>query len=205
VSRTPVRAALARLEEEGLLQALPSGGYAVREFTEQEVFDAIEIRGTLEGLAARLAAERQADRQAIAVMSRAVEAVDDVLAKTQLGPEDFAAFVSLNGEFHGALVKASGSHTLARQLERAVALPFASPSGFVHAQSKIPEARLILTLAQDHHRCVLEAIEQGSGERAEALMREHARLAVRNLKLAQRHQTTEFIPGSALIRATATV
>jgi GntR family transcriptional regulator, vanillate catabolism transcriptional regulator len=193
VSRTPVRAALARLEEEGLLQALPSGGYAVREFTEQEVFDAIEIRGTLEGLAARLAAERQADRQAIAVMSRAVEAVDDVLAKTQLGPEDFA------------LVKASGSHTLARQLERAVALPFASPSGFVHAQSKIPEARLILTLAQDHHRCVLEAIEQGSGERAEALMREHARLAVRNLKLAQRHQTTEFIPGSALIRATATV
>lgn len=205
VSRTPVRAALARLEEEGLLQALPSGGYAVREFTEQEVFDAIEIRGTLEGLAARLAAERQADPQAVAAMSRAVERTEDILAKTQLDPEDFAAFVGLNGEFHIALVEASGSRTLARQLERAVALPFASPSGFVRAQSKIPEARLILTLAHDHHRCVLEAIEQGQGERAEALMREHARLASRNLRLAQQHQTTEFIPGSALIRAAAAV
>src|SRR5918998_1937974 len=58
VSRTPVRMALVRLEEEGLLEAIPSGGFAVRAFSEREVFEAIEIRGTLEGLAARLAAER---------------------------------------------------------------------------------------------------------------------------------------------------
>jgi GntR family transcriptional regulator of vanillate catabolism len=205
VSRTPVRAALARLEEEGLLQALPSGGYAVRTFTEQEVFDAIEIRGVLEGLAARLAAERQADPAASAAMARAVDAVDDILAKTTLDPEDFAAFIGFNSEFHIALVEASGSRTLARQLERAMALPFASPSGFVRAQSKIPEARLILTLAQDHHRCVLEAITERQGERAEALMREHARLASRNLRLAQQHQTTEFIAGSALIRSAAAI
>ena len=55
VSRTPVRAALARLEHEGLVEALPGGGYAVREFSRADVNDAIEIRGVLEGLAARLA------------------------------------------------------------------------------------------------------------------------------------------------------
>jgi GntR family transcriptional regulator of vanillate catabolism len=44
VSRTPVRAALVRLEEEGLVEAIPSGGYAVRAFSEQEVDEAIEKR-----------------------------------------------------------------------------------------------------------------------------------------------------------------
>ena len=42
VSRTPIRAALMRLEHEGLLQALPSGGYVVQTFSERDISDAIE-------------------------------------------------------------------------------------------------------------------------------------------------------------------
>ncbi len=53
VSRTPIRAALARLEQEGLLRALPTGGFVVNAFNERDIHTAIEIRGTLEGLAAR--------------------------------------------------------------------------------------------------------------------------------------------------------
>ena len=48
VSRTPIRAALMRLEQEGLLQFLPGGGYAVRTFSERDAADAIELRGTVE-------------------------------------------------------------------------------------------------------------------------------------------------------------
>ncbi|KAA9171131.1 GntR family transcriptional regulator, partial [Delftia sp. BR1] len=52
ISRTPVRAALMRLEQEGLLEAMAGGrGYRVRLFSEADVADAIELRGTLEGLA----------------------------------------------------------------------------------------------------------------------------------------------------------
>jgi GntR family transcriptional regulator of vanillate catabolism len=58
MSRTPIRAALMRLEQEGLLEKFPGGGYKVRTFSERDVADAIEMRGTVEGLAARLAAER---------------------------------------------------------------------------------------------------------------------------------------------------
>src|SRR6516164_5354029 len=58
VSRTPIRLALERLAHEGLLEASRSGGFVVREFTVDAVWDAIEIRGVLEGTAARLAAER---------------------------------------------------------------------------------------------------------------------------------------------------
>lgn len=203
VSRTPVRAALLRLEEEGLLEALPSGGYAVKGFSEQEVFDAIEIRGALEGLAARIAAEREGSPDGMSAMEDAVGEVDRLLAKPELTGEDYSAFIDFNARFHSGLLLAAGSRTLVRQVERAAAQPFASPTGFVRAQAQLPESRLILTLAQDHHRCVLEAIAARQGERAESLMREHARLAMRNLRLAQRHAATGLIPGSSLIRSSA--
>ena len=69
VSRTPVRMALVRLEEEGLLEAIPSGGFMVKAFSERDILDSIELRGTLEGLAARFAAERGVSR----ARSRAAE------------------------------------------------------------------------------------------------------------------------------------
>src|ERR1700675_2413105 len=58
VSRTPLRLALCKLEYEGLLNVLPEGGFVVRQFTLADIYDSIELRGVLEGTAARLAAER---------------------------------------------------------------------------------------------------------------------------------------------------
>lgn len=58
VSRTPVRAALMMLADEGLVEQIPSGGFAVRSFSDVEVSDAIEMRGAIEGLAVRFAAQR---------------------------------------------------------------------------------------------------------------------------------------------------
>src|SRR3954462_10129327 len=57
-SRTPVRLALDRLANEGLLEALATTGFRVRAFALDDIWDAIELRGVLEGTAARLAAER---------------------------------------------------------------------------------------------------------------------------------------------------
>ncbi|HEY5294428.1 MAG TPA: GntR family transcriptional regulator, partial [Gaiellaceae bacterium] len=62
VSRTPLRTALMRLAHEGLLEPLPGGGFVVASFARGDVVDAIELRGVLEGTAARLAAERLGDR-----------------------------------------------------------------------------------------------------------------------------------------------
>ena len=57
-SRTQIRVALERLAQEGLLETLPTTGFRVRGFALNDIWDAIEIRGVLEGTAARLAAER---------------------------------------------------------------------------------------------------------------------------------------------------
>src|SRR6478672_12789400 len=58
VSRTPLRMVLGRLEQEGLVAARPTGGYVAAEFSVRDIRDGIEIRGALEGMAAKLAAER---------------------------------------------------------------------------------------------------------------------------------------------------
>ena len=200
VSRTPVRMALVRLEEEGLLEAIPSGGFAVKAFSEREVFEAIEIRGTLEGLAARLAAERGVSRSGFQAASDCLDALDEVIRPDQV-EVDISRYIELNAQFHSILVELAGSQALARQIERASALPFASPSALVSFHTRSPESHRILTIAQDQHRCVLVAIERREGARAEAIMREHARITHRSLETAFSSQATlHLVPGSALIK-----
>ncbi len=184
VSRTPIRAALMRLEQEGLLEALPNGGYAVKAFSERDIADAIELRGTLEGLLVRLAAERGAPAVVLAEARECLRQVDAVLADPALSDEAFSAYVDFNERFHALLYEMADSPVTVRQLERVVSLPFASASAFVVAQSNSPQARDMLVVAQDQHWQVLDAIERGEGTRAEALMREHSRLAQRNLRHA---------------------
>ncbi len=199
-SRTPVRAALVRLAEEGLVEPIPSGGFAVKSFTEEDIQDAIELRGTLEGHAARLAAERGAPSAALAEMKRLITRLDEATSPP-INEAVFTDYVALNAHFHELLVEAAGSAVLARQIGRVVSLPFASPSGFVLAQAVLPEAQRVLAIAQEHHRGVVEAIERREGARAEALMREHARLARRNLELVLCDQDSlHLVPGGALIR-----
>ena len=200
VSRTPVRSALARLAEEGLIDAIPSGGFSVRSFGEGDIHDAIEIRGVLEGLAARFAAERGVAPARLLPIRDCLAELDELVAESALDQDDFSRYIVLNATFHRLLHGLADSPTLVREIDRACAKPFASPSGFVMAQSALPEARTVLTVAQDQHRAVIEAIENREGGRAEALMREHARVASRNLRAAMRSkQAMALVPGAMLI------
>ncbi|WP_457281942.1 GntR family transcriptional regulator [Polaromonas sp. P5_D5] len=199
-SRTPIRAALMRLEQEGLLESLPNGGYAVRTFSERDVSEAIELRGTIEGLSARLAAERGAPTVVLNEARECLGKIDAVLSQPALDDEAFSSYVALNERFHELLGEMAGSSVIAKELERVFSLPFASPSGFVVVQANSPGARDMLVVAQDQHRQVLDAIEQREGSRAEAIMREHSRLAQRNLRAAVASHNLDQMPGVRLIR-----
>jgi GntR family transcriptional regulator of vanillate catabolism len=201
VSRTPIRAALIRLEQEGLLEAWPTGGYKVRRFSVADIVDAIEVRGTLEGLVARLAAERGADPELMTQARACVAAIDTVLKRPQFDEADFEGYVAGNERFHALLAQMAASPVVARELERVLSLPFASSNALLSVQAATPDARETLLVAQDQHHQVLDAIERREGARAEALMREHARIARRNLQRALEHQPSlKLVPGGALIR-----
>ena len=200
VSRTPIRAALMRLEQEGLLHRLPGGGYAVRTFSETDVADAIELRGTMEGLAARLAAERGVAPALLAEAHACLDAIDATLAPRTLDDAGFARYVELNARFHLLLSRMVGSDVIARELGRVKGLPFASPSAFVVVQTHSAQARDMLIVAQDQHWQVLDAITHREGGRADAIMREHSRLAQRNLRDAMQAPGKHAVPGVRLIR-----
>src|SRR3546814_11526118 len=72
VSRTPLRIAMTELEKEGLLERLPSRGFRVRAFTVDEIADAVDVRGVLEGMAVRLLAERGAPPEVLDRLHAAV-------------------------------------------------------------------------------------------------------------------------------------
>lgn len=201
MSRTPIRMALVRLQEEGLLEALPSGGFMVRDFSEADIRDAIELRGTLEGLAARLAAERGASPGQLAAMRDCLSAIDALLAAPAMVAEAFSAYVVHNARFHALLAQMAGSELIARHIERAATLPFASPNGFVLAHGDAVRTRDRLLVAHAQHHAVAEAIAAGQGARAEALMQEHARNAHRNLtEVLASQQALQRLPGARLIR-----
>ncbi|HWK45500.1 MAG TPA: GntR family transcriptional regulator [Stellaceae bacterium] len=201
VSRTPLRLALVTLEHEGLLAMLPGGGFVVRDFDPADIADAIELRGVLEGTAARLAAERLTSPKALAPLLASVEVMEPLVRIAHPGLVDFEAYVAANETFHARLLDLAKSPMLRRAMEQAMALPFASPSSFVLTQADRPESREILFLAQAQHRAILQAIERREGARAEALAREHAQLAKQNLQLALGDtELLATVPGGALIR-----
>jgi GntR family transcriptional regulator of vanillate catabolism len=180
ISRTPLRAALARLGQEGLVDAIPSGGYAVRSFSREDVIDAIELRGVLEGTALRLVAERGLAPARLAELHRLLNELDASL-RGDIADMDFDRYVDLNAAFH-ELLWSLGSRTIRREIERVTSLPFASPSAFLDKQADVPAFRRSLYGAQAQHRAMVNAIELREGARAESLAREHARLARHNLE-----------------------
>jgi GntR family transcriptional regulator, vanillate catabolism transcriptional regulator len=198
VSRTPLRLALSTLAHEGLLELLPTGGYAVRAFTRDDVDTAIELRGVLEGTAARFAAERGGG-DPLAAMREVNAELDEIVREP--GYDSFARYVDRNERFHALLLEGAGSPVLARAVAQVVALPFASPSAFVLAEAELPESREILLVAQEQHRALADAIERGDGARAEHVAREHARLARRNLEIViANRDALRSIPGHGLLR-----
>jgi GntR family transcriptional regulator of vanillate catabolism len=181
VSRTPLRIALETLAHEGLLQPLGSGGFVVRSFTRSDISDAIELRGVLEGTAARLAAERLTSPDELAPLVEPAALLDAVVE--DLSPESIGRYVELNDAYHAALVQLAKSPTLARTIASVVVLPFASPGALLSSHAVLPRSREILVVAQHQHRVLVDAIRAGHGSRAEEIGREHARLAQSSLDL----------------------
>jgi GntR family transcriptional regulator of vanillate catabolism len=198
VSRTPLRIALTTLEHEGLLETLPGGGFVVREFTRAEIDDAIELRGVLEGTAARFAAERLESPAELDALKACCEQLQEAVKGG--GMAAFVRYVALNEEFHARLVELAKSVPLARAIANVAALPFASPSALLSSHALLPESWEILVVAQHQHRRILESIERGHGAHAEEVGREHARLSSINLELvlANRELLDQF-PGAPLL------
>jgi GntR family transcriptional regulator, vanillate catabolism transcriptional regulator len=183
VSRTPVRLAMRTLQQEGLLQSVGKRGVVVRQFSDADVQCAIEVRGALEGLAARRLAERGMPPAVEAALRQCVADGAALLAKGHLADDDVGAWSRINNAFHQTIVTATDSHVIADAIARNNHLPFASADSIVIDPQALDREYQKLRMAQLQHELVFDALTQRESARVEMLMREHAYVGFRYGKL----------------------
>ena len=201
VSRTPIRFALDRLSHEGLLEPSRSGGFVVRAFTVNDIWDALEMRASLEGIAARCAAERLVDESELATLRQLQWEMAQIV---HANLDTFTQYVRLNETFHFELMRLAKSPMLERSLNHLNTLPFAGPSKLVFARVTPPQGSQLLIQAHQEHHGILDAIANRRAALAEKLIREHVALTRHNLAAAlAKAETWEDLPGSQLIQRTS--
>jgi len=159
LGKAPVRAALARLAEEGLIQAVPRRGWMVSLVTIRDIHEVFDLRIMLESEAARRAAGR--------VDTGALRRLDAVCA-CGYRPENedsVAAFLDANKAFHVAVAELSGNGRLARQIDRLLDESTRMLVLGLRRRDRSGE------MQHEHHRLV-EALALGRAPLAAEIMRE---------------------------------
>ncbi len=198
VSRTPVRAALAALEREGLLNYVAKRGFEVRRFSSDEIADKFLVRSVLEGNAAGECARLGLSKDGLATLEQCLRDGDRILARGTLDPADLPAYRDMNNAFHGTIVEGSQSPTTAAYVAQISRIPFLSDRIILWHDFK-----LIDRSHDDHHR-LCDAIKRRDPHRAESLMREHVfymGMVVRNyLGTASPEETLGLAAGLSVVK-----
>jgi GntR family transcriptional regulator of vanillate catabolism len=174
ISRTPVRIAFRAMAQEGLLEKLPRRGYQVRNVTQAQIVDSVEVRGVLEGLAARQAAEARLSESTKVKIQACLLAGDQLFKNGVLAEQDVEKYHEMNMRFHALIIAASGNSAISAALALSEHLPFASVSALAFNPKQMQQEYRRLFYAHTQHHAVYHALINGQGARAEALMKEHA-------------------------------
>ncbi len=160
VSRAPLREAFLKLEREGVVEVRPHRGASVTQFTESDLQEITQLRAVLEGLAARLAAERR-DHESI-------ERMRSALTEMHVAAEqaDGIAAAIAHIEFHRSIARASGMERLVGFLDQ-----LAVQSLQLHGYADLAP-RQLRGLASSHDELVT-VIESGTPDAAEATLSAH--------------------------------
>ena len=157
VSRSPVREALRQLEQQGLVESVPNKGTFVAALGPEDVEEIVLLRGALEGLAARLAADRMGRRD----VRTLEEIVQRMERHTGPGAHEESAFIEADAEFHSALVRFSGHRRLQRMWSEL------DPFIWLLTVHRDGVRRNERPAMADEHRALLETLSAGEPETAQ--------------------------------------
>jgi len=179
VSRTPVRAALARLEGDGLVETIPNRGAFVSKWDSADLEEVYALRLRLEPYAARLAAGR-VDGETI---ERLTWLADEMVRLLEEEPENWIdRCMDLNGELHLKIVAGSDSPRLISMVSGLTELPL------VRRAMKLLSPTMLRRNFAQHHQ-MIQALRESDPEWAEALMSAHI-LGARHSVLSRWEQGT---------------
>ncbi len=180
VSRTPVRLALRLLEREGIIHRGEGRGYTIKSPTIADILQAVEVRGHLESLAARLMAQSPDRANQLPKMASAIEILDKTIKLGRLDDPTIHQMQAANEVFHSTILEACGNDYVSFTCKQISHLPMlaAGSMAFDRAVRDTPDqlerGLFRLRIGNAQHQVIFEAIEQGDAVRAEGMMREHS-------------------------------
>ncbi|MPW45187.1 GntR family transcriptional regulator [Acinetobacter guerrae] len=175
VSRQPVRMAFRLLEQEGLLIKNPTRGYIVREISDELIQDALEVRGVLEGLAAKTLAEKGINEEQKETLRHCIEQTEKLFeGKTEFGDDELEKYHHFNVIFHDTIIQGANNVALMQALAKNNQLPMASAQALTYDQSRALSEYRRLHYAHLQHCSIYDALIKRQAGRAESLMREHS-------------------------------
>ncbi len=183
VSRTPVRIALRSLAQEGLLEKLPARGYRVKEVTVTEITNSVEVRGVLEGLAARQAVEIGCSEHTIEQLKTCLAQGDALFVDGSIDEAGIEAYQQMNETFHDIIINASGNTSIKSALQLNEHFPFASVSAIAYDPNQLDREFHRLKYAHTQHHAIADAMIKGQGARVEALLKEHSLATINHIDL----------------------
>jgi DNA-binding GntR family transcriptional regulator len=161
MSRTPVREAMVRLADEGLVELRPRHGMRVLPMSAADMREVYEVLTELEAAAARRCADEGVSAAVLAALEASVQAMDQALAA-----DDLDGWAAADAEFHRQLSEAPGNRRLA-----------ATIASFADKAHRWRMATLRLrpkpTASNEDHRAVVAAIRARDPAAAEAIHRAH--------------------------------
>jgi DNA-binding GntR family transcriptional regulator len=160
ISRTPVREAFHKLERDDLVTRLPKGGFAVREFTKEDVEEIFGIRSALESYAAYLATFHIPPER-ISILEKKIEESERALENG-----DDEKVVQLHTEFHDLLYKSCKSKKLTEMINNFRDYFYRYRSALLHTKEGF-------TYSLEGHRQMLEAMRNKNARLVERLVRKH--------------------------------
>ena len=172
-SRTPVRMALKLLHAEGLLTKLDGRGYRARQFSEEALLQATEVRGVLEGLAAQRLARTGLSSLNRERLDRSVEATAAIITRGIVDKEAIEAFAVANLIFHRTIMQGSDNPFIEDCLRRLKVMPD-SGVGEVLGGDRVTWSLNRIIVSHSQHLIIKKALEAGDGARAFNMMREHS-------------------------------
>ena len=173
VSRTPVREAIRKLELEGLVVMIPRKGAEVAKITEKDLRDVLEVRSSLEELAAELATERMNDE----IKAKLEKALQNF--KEAIESENNAAIADRDVEFHDVIFEATGNARLIQIISNL------REQIYRYRLEYVKETEYHVTLLKEHQELV-KAMSEGKKEEARKIMKKHIdnqeMTVIRNIK-----------------------
>ena len=170
VSRTPVREALRRLENEGLVQIMPGWGACLASPTKQEIVDTYEVRENLEVMAIRKASHIITPLQ----LCRLQEQID--AERKTFSDKDLEAYLNVNDAFHIIIAESSGNGTLANYVRNILSRTYVQMIFFESFFDFDTNPSL------EEHIDILAALEKHDEEECVRLLRDHLKLSMEALK-----------------------